>query len=401
MTDHCGVTTAIRIPAGHYDNGAFRSTLATLTGLTVSLDRTTRQWTLTHPASLPFTLHFNPKAEGGAWATGGTPPPEGSILHAARVLGFMPNASIHAPKGTVTSTEASTIVSEASLGPYNANHPYASLAQTGTDRVGPFCSIQISTRDPPTRRIVLGCRAAPNLNVTLAYTSPLSSTTTITTPDGDMETTLVTVTRTGYTLAPPFPFAVGQVIRLAHTARGRVGTGMVLSIGTTMVVRMDSNAVLWAFGTSGGAGVAMAKDAPLVDLYASPLGPRMGLRGDLLGVESAASCPAMWDLDHASSILVNVEPVGAASTANRHDLALIQQDNQVTRCLARVPVKTQGVVYIQTLGTQDVILPSLSLRRLRITLRNPDGTPYESNGLEHTIGIIILPPPALKSSHRG
>ena len=402
-----GTMYGVRVAVGKFSIATFTQALkdaleATVSPSytwTVSFSRTTRKWTISNSGGTPFVLVFSYTAEpGSSWATAGTPPAIGSaaLVHAARILGFYPSSSVMSePGGTLTSVTESSLIQEIAT-PRFYNAQTSILTQTALDTYqSPHFSTVVSTRDPSTRRIAVGGRNPHVVDITVADSSNVSLNWSHGAVDVSAGVTLLGVAPTGYSIAPPLPFQVGQMVRLGHTSNETSVIGQVYDLsdtGGSGKIRVDQGAwttFLDADTVPTTSIVAMPFDPPKQDLFSSSLArDRLGLATDLTHVESFAELPGQWNVEHHPSFLLQLEPVGVHSHTS--DALFVQDQHTITPAFARIPVRSTGVVHINSLGSQEMSHnPGFTLRRVRVNLLNPDGTAYETNKTNHHISLVL------------
>ena len=68
---------------------------------------------------------------------------------------------------------------------------------------------------------------------------------------------------------------------------------------------------------------------------------------------------------------------------------MVQANNNITSCLARIMIRSNGVVHVNSMGPQEINFSKNNIDKLQIELLNNDGTPYESHQLNHNISLVV------------
>ena len=407
VTTHIGQTFAIRIPVGKYNVDSLGTTLVyqlqtvatpTMTW-SYTYDRTDRLWTICNSSGHPFTFHFSYTAEPGtSWATSAGVPSTGaaSVTHFARLLGFVPNSAVHSDaSGCIRSVVASSMLDEIAYPRFDNAQDNVITQSAPSNYRHPHFTTVISTREPSTRKIGFGTRNPHVVNVSV---DDASSHTVSGVGGASGETVGVTalgITPTGYTIDPTLPIQVGQIVRLGNTSTNTMLAAQVTEMDGSAVsatLRVDSSA--WSTSLNG-SGVPIDTmtlapyDSPVLDIYkTSTAATRLGLTSDLVHVEDFKEMPAMWNVEHDAAILLQIEPVGA--NRRQAESFTAQSSGIATSALARIPVRTNGITHINSLGAQELIYDAPhTLSRVKVEMRNADGTIYQSNKVDHTFGINV------------
>lgn len=403
---HLGEMFAVRIPVGHWSAlglGTYlmyqlNATVTPTVTWTFAYDRTTRKWTITNGGGNRFALVFSYTAEPGTtWATSAGVPSTGaaSMTHMARLLGFVPNTIVHSNHlGVIESVEAASIMDEIEYPRFdNTNDSIITQdTPTGLYRWPQFSTI-VATREPHTHKIGFGGRNPHILNASIDDSS--NSTMDWVVDNTDTQTlTAIGFSPTGYTTVPSIPYQVGQFVNVGNTSTDLSLVGQVIGLDASAsagVLRVDTSG--WA-AVLNGSGLPITTitmqpfDEPAMSIYrSSTVGERIGLTDDLELVEHFTEVGAMWNTEHHPEILLQVTPAG--HDPHTVDSFLSQKNSVVTPAFARIPVRHSGLTHINSLGTHEhhYDVPH-NVGRIKIALENADGTPYETNKVEHTIGLI-------------
>ena len=238
---HLGITIAIRIPCGKYSilslTSAVELKLAAATGSTWNLtyDNSTQKFKIT--SSDDFTFHFGASAEinSGWYTSTGAPSNNNATVLMARYLGFVPNCSYYSINKTLESVVKSSFPMYQKYPRYSKlNDPrvpsMSHTESTSSTRLQKYNYV-VGSRDPPTRKIGIGCRhtSCITCSLTNAVLDASSGSSYLDNADaGAMYS--ITLQSSGYTFTPPFAQQVGTFVKLSNTSTSRSATAQVASV---------------------------------------------------------------------------------------------------------------------------------------------------------------------------
>lgn len=417
VTDALGQTSAVRLGSGKYTTGTLRTSLESElesaapggSPWTVSRDEAADKWTLTSGAG-DFTVHFSSYAElTSGWYNGGADVPASPATATAllaRALGFAPGVSYYSRDGILASTEPTSTAALLPAFPrfsrLNDAAAHAELAQTedaGAVRVLRN-TYNLSTRDPPTRRLGVGAQRPPSIACDASGVAVGAEYAAV---------TLVPAAGQYLPRNPPMFAQPGHFASLHRAGGSGVEVGQVLSVSSdassvVLALHVDAAEALYGPDVAGAAypvaGFTLAAfDRPVFSLLsedrstasgyrARSLYQRLGLSRDVYGIDGYSEMPSTWNTTSAKSVLLEVEVIGAPKPPTR---TLVQQGGSTTSCLARIVVRPQGVFHVNSSATQEIRFSEgrYNVDSLRVRLSNEDGTPFDTLGAEHSLTLSV------------
>tara|TARA_B100001113_G_scaffold342009_1_gene327738 strand:- start:111 stop:2402 length:2292 start_codon:yes stop_codon:yes gene_type:complete len=414
VTTHLGITIAIRIPCGKYSilslTSAVELKLAAATGSTWNLtyDNNTQKFKIT--SSDDFTFHFGASAEinSGWYTSTGAPSNNNATVLMARYLGFVPNCSYYSINKTLESVVKSSFPMYQKYPRYSKlNDPrvpsMSHTESTSSTRLQKYNYV-VGSRDPPTRKIGIGCRhtSCITCSLTNAVLDASSGSSYLDNADaGAMYS--ITLQSSGYTFTPPFAQQVGTFVKLSNTSTSRSATAQVASVGTdssTITLLVHKDIAEYVFNISSATlpittcnlvnfGIPqfslLAEDGS--KFRKGSISQRIGLMSDTFDIGGFSELQGSWNVEHPPSLLLKIEAIGSQTT--NQPSSMVQANNNITSCLARIMIRSNGVVHVNSMGPQEINFSKNNIDKLQIELLNNDGTPYESHQLNHNISLVV------------
>jgi len=213
----------------------------------------------------------------------------------------------------------------------------------------------------------------------------------------------LTLQPSGYTFAPPFAQQVGTFVRLANTSTLRSGTAQVASVGTdsstiTLIMHKETAENIFAISSASlpittcnimNFGIPefslLAEDG--LQYRKSSINQRIGLMSDTFDIGGFSELQGSWNVEHPPSLLLKIEAIGSQTT--NQPSSMVQANNNITSCLARIMIRSNGVVHVNSMGPQEINFSKNNIDKLQIELLNNDGSPYESHELNHNISLVV------------
>jgi len=192
-------------------------------------------------------------------------------------------------------------------------------------------------------------------------------------------------------------------VRLANTSSSKSGSAQVTSVGTdgstaTVIMHKDVAELVFSFSSATLPITTcnlMAFGTPSFSLLSedgnsnrkNSIGQRIGLINDLHDIEDFTELQGSWNVEHPPSLLLKIDAVGASCITQPS--SIVKANKKITACLARIMIRSNGVVHVNSMGPQELVFARDNVDRLQVELLNNDGSPYESHRLDHNISLII------------
>lgn len=408
VTNHLGLTKALQLPVGKYSILSFKSQMESLLtsklGGTWTLTYSNRKWVINSTAD--FTFHFSTSAESSSsWSTAsGAPAASNSVNIMARYLGFVPNCSYYSTNKSLSSVENSSIPQFVKYPRYSKINDNSVPSMIQTENSESHRNLQntyiVGSRDPPTRKIGFGCRRNQTLACSIAsatlYTG--AGTSSLSNADSNSVYYLTVQPNSSYSITPPLFFEVGAFINLSNESTSSTVTGQVISLGTdalTATVAVQKDLAIRCLSNPESATYPINVNVfpfktPKFSLHGcnrkNTIKHRLGLLEDI-DIGHFQDLPGTWNVDHEPAILLKLDAIGAVP--NSQSTSLIQSSNVISSCLARIAIRSSGVMHVNSMGSQELNFSNQNISKLQVELLNNDGTPYESHKLNHVLSIII------------
>jgi len=119
----------------------------------------------------------------------------------------------------------------------------------------------------------------------------------------------------------------------------------------------------------------------------SSINQRIGLMSDTFDIGGFSELQGSWNVEHPPSLLLKIEAIGSQTT--NQPSSMVQANNNITSCLARIMIRSNGVVHVNSMGPQEINFSKNNIDKLQIELLNNDGSPYESHELNHNISLVV------------
>ena len=415
VSNHLGETFAIRIPNGKYTVGCLagymETALASTVGGTwiVAYKHNSKLWIFS--SSNNFAFHFTLAAEiNSGWSAAANSPKNSNAMQLlSRYFGFYNNSTNYSVNNVLTSVTKSSIPVLMKYPRYSKINDNSVLSLRHTETTGVRRNLKntyvVGAREPSTRKIGVGCRRHPTILALITQSEIYTGggTSSLNYADNNEIYHLTIQVDTSYACAPPLFSQVGRFINISNIATSFVMTGQVISMGEdngTMILAchralveeciMPSAAVypvrvnLFEFDVPSFSLLSECDDSYLTgSIY-----HRIGLTRDMFGIRDFTEFPSAWNVDHSPAILIRVTAIGATiSGANQS--SMIQSAKSRTSCIARVVVRSNGIMHVVSNGPQELLFEDSHLSKLHIEVLNSDGTYYNTHNVNHNISFMV------------